>query len=116
MLTLFGLTSLLIAQTPQTANKAASVQPGEVHFAEIASQTGLTSLNVYGNDTHKEYILESTGNGAIIFDTTTMAGPIFFFPTDQLSRGSRKGKLPPGTCITTIATAHLRMLPSTPVW
>jgi len=96
MLTLFGLTSLLIAQTPQTANKAASVQPGEVHFAEIASQTGLTSLNVYGNDTHKEYILESTGNGAIIFDYDNDGWPDIFLPNGSTVEGFAKGKAPTG--------------------
>ena len=57
----------LLAQTPAQP-KTKTVQPGAVHFEDIARQSGLTALNVYGNDTHKEFIVESTGNGAIIFD------------------------------------------------
>ncbi len=39
-----------------------------VHFIDIAAQAGLTVPNTYGGRAHKEYILETTGNGAAIFD------------------------------------------------
>jgi hypothetical protein len=48
--------------------KTEGVKPGVVHFEDIAAQAGLSSLNVCGGDTHKEFIVETTGNGAIIFD------------------------------------------------
>ncbi|HXI39595.1 MAG TPA: CRTAC1 family protein [Bryobacteraceae bacterium] len=37
-------------------------------FADIAAQSGLTIPNTYGGRSHKQYILETTGNGAAIFD------------------------------------------------
>jgi enediyne biosynthesis protein E4 len=39
-----------------------------VHFVDIAAKSGLTVPNTFGGRTHKEYILETTGNGAAIFD------------------------------------------------
>jgi hypothetical protein len=41
---------------------------GTIHFVDIAATSGLTIPNTYGGRTHKEYILETTGNGAAIFD------------------------------------------------
>jgi len=49
-----------------TKSKIERVKPAEVHFEDIASQARLSALNVFGSDTHKEYIIETTGNGAII--------------------------------------------------
>ncbi|HEU0004740.1 MAG TPA: CRTAC1 family protein [Terriglobia bacterium] len=37
-------------------------------FSEIASRAGLVHTNVYGGRSRKDYILETTGNGAAIFD------------------------------------------------
>jgi len=39
-----------------------------VRFVDIAAQSGLTIPNTYGGKERKDYILESTGNGAAIFD------------------------------------------------
>lgn len=39
-----------------------------VNFTEIAQYSGLTVPNTYGGRMHKEYILETTGTGAAIFD------------------------------------------------
>ena len=59
----------LEAQTTQPSKTAIPrVKPGNVHFEGIASQSGLSALNVYGADTHKEFIIETTGNGAGVFD------------------------------------------------
>ena len=40
----------------------------ELSFSDIAASSGLRLPNTYGGRTHKEYILETTGNGAAIFD------------------------------------------------
>ena len=40
----------------------------EIRFIDIATQAGLTVPNTFGGKDKKEYILESTGNGAVIFD------------------------------------------------
>jgi hypothetical protein len=55
-------------------------KPAEVHLEDIASQAGLTALNVYGGDTHKEFIIETTGNGAVIFDYDNDGWPDIFLP------------------------------------
>ncbi len=38
------------------------------HFTDIAASSGVTGQNVYGGLARKDYILETTGNGAAIFD------------------------------------------------
>src|SRR3954463_6776116 len=48
---------LLIAETVTT-----------VRFVDIAAQSGLTIPNTFGGKVKKDYILESTGTGAAIFD------------------------------------------------
>ena len=48
---------------------AASVAPGfRANFHDIAPGSGLTGKNIYGGLLRKDYILETTGNGAAIFD------------------------------------------------
>jgi hypothetical protein len=48
---------------------AASVAPGfRASFHDIAPAAGLTGKNIYGGLLRKDYILETTGNGAAIFD------------------------------------------------
>ncbi|HXR75573.1 MAG TPA: CRTAC1 family protein [Bryobacteraceae bacterium] len=46
----------------------ATPKPSALDFRDIAAQSGLTGRNVYGGLKHKDYILETTGNGAAIFD------------------------------------------------
>lgn len=43
-------------------------QPNALHFRDIAAEIGVTGKNVYGGLHNKDYILETTGNGAAIFD------------------------------------------------
>lgn len=40
----------------------------EIRYIDAAATSGLTSPNVYGGKLKKDYILETTGNGAAIFD------------------------------------------------
>jgi hypothetical protein len=40
----------------------------EIRYLDIAAASGLTQPNVYGGKLKKDYILETTGNGAAIFD------------------------------------------------
>ena len=99
-LLLFSLEALtlvasLMAQTPAQP-KPEAVQPGEVHLEDIAPQSGLTALNVYGNDTHKEFIVESTGNGAIIFDYDNDGWPDIFLPNGSTIEGFLTGTAPTG--------------------
>lgn len=92
-----ALAGWLAAQTTQPTKTAmARVKPGEVHFEDIASQAGLSALNVYGGDTHKEFIIETTGNGAVIFDYDNDGWPDIFLPNGSTVEGFPKDKAPTG--------------------
>jgi hypothetical protein len=48
---------------------AAALLPLEhIHYTDIAAASGLTIPNTFGGRAQKDYILETTGNGAAIFD------------------------------------------------
>jgi enediyne biosynthesis protein E4 len=92
-----GLATWLAAQATQPAKPAKpKVKPGEIHFEDIAARAGLSALNVYGGDTHKEFIIETTGNGAIIFDYDNDGWPDIFFPNGSTVEGFPKGHAPTG--------------------
>jgi hypothetical protein len=87
----------LTAQATQPAKPATQkVKPGEVHFEDIARQAGLSALNVYGGDTHKEFIIETTGNGAVIFDYDNDGWPDIYLPNGSTVEGFPKDKAPTG--------------------
>ena len=89
----------LAPQTTQLPKHTSpAVKPGPVHFEDIARQAGLTALNVYGGDTHKEFIIETTGNGAIIFDYDDDGWPDIYLPNGSTIEGFPDNKAP---------TAHL---------
>jgi enediyne biosynthesis protein E4 len=91
------LVSWLAAQTAQPTKTATPrAKPGEVHFEDIASQAGLSALNVYGGEAHKEFIIETTGNGAIIFDYDNDGWPDIFLPNGSTVEGFAKDKAPIG--------------------
>jgi hypothetical protein len=93
------LATWLAAQSTQlTKPETPRVKPGEVHFEDIAQQAGLSALNVYGGDTHKEFIIETTGNGAVIFDCDNDGWPDIYLPNGSTIEGFPKNKTP---------TAHL---------
>ena len=73
-----------------------AVVPGKVHFEDIAPKVGLDALNVYGGDTHKEFIIETTGNGAIIFDYDNDGWPDIYLPNGSTIEGFSKDKAPIG--------------------
>jgi len=91
------LTTWLAAQATQPTKPATpKVKPGEVHFEDIAQQAGLSALNLYGGDTHKEFIIETTGNGAVIFDYDNDGWPDIFLPNGSTVEGFPKDKAPTG--------------------
>jgi enediyne biosynthesis protein E4 len=71
-----------------------AVKPGAVHFLDIAKAAGVNALNVYGGDTHKEFIIETTGNGAVIFDYDNDGWPDVFLPNGSSVEGFQKGDAP----------------------
>jgi len=92
-----ALASWLAAQTTQPTKTATPrVKPGEVHFEDIAQQAGLSALNVYGSDTHKEFIIETTGNGAVIFDYDNDGWPDIYLSNGSTVEGFARDKAPTG--------------------
>ncbi|MGA8554792.1 MAG: VCBS repeat-containing protein, partial [Candidatus Acidiferrales bacterium] len=90
-----NLANLNAGHTSQSPTPAA-VKPGVVHFEEIAQRAGITSQNFYGSDTHKEFIIETTGNGSIVFDYDNDGWPDVFLPNGSTVGGFPKGKEPTG--------------------
>jgi hypothetical protein len=58
-----SLATLLLA-----CSVGGAIQQGGVRYTDIAAEVGLTVVNTYGEISRKYYILETTGNGAAIFD------------------------------------------------
>src|ERR1700741_3634032 len=46
----------------------AGMKPPRVEYHDIATQAGLTGVDISGSETSKQYIVEATGNGVAIFD------------------------------------------------
>ena len=96
---LYLLPFWLAAQATQASKSQTSkVKPSEVHFEDIAQQAGLSALNVYGGEAHKEFIMETTGNGAVIFDYDNDGWPDIYLANGSTVEGSPQDKAP---------TAHL---------
>ena len=94
----FALTSLagFSQSSPSKPAALSAVRPRPVHFEDIARQAGLRALNVYGGEQHKEFIIETTGNGAVIFDYDNDGWPDIFLPNGSTVEGFPKGKEPIG--------------------
>jgi enediyne biosynthesis protein E4 len=91
------LASVTPAQHPHARREnTAAVVPGKIQFEDIASKVGLGALNVYGSDTHKEFIIETTGNGAIIFDYDNDGWPDIYLPNGSTIEGFPKDDTPTG--------------------
>jgi len=60
-------------------------------FQDVAAAFGLTDKNVYGGLTRKDYILETTGNGAAIFDYDNDGRNDVFIANGTRLDGSAKG-------------------------
>jgi hypothetical protein len=65
-----------------------------VRFQDIAAQVGLNAADVYGGDTQKEFIIETTGNGAIIFDYDNDGWPDIFLPNGSAVKGFENDHAP----------------------
>src|SRR6266699_5707162 len=46
----------------------AGMKPPTVEYHDVATQAGLTGVDISGSETSKQYIVEATGNGVAIFD------------------------------------------------
>jgi enediyne biosynthesis protein E4 len=92
-----ALAILAFAQAPNASkNNQKAIKPNAVHFEDIARQAGLTALNSYGGDKHKEFIIETTGNGAVIFDYDNDGWPDIFLPNGSRVEGFPGSQEPSG--------------------
>jgi hypothetical protein len=95
--TVVAIVVLGSAQAPNFQTKYSPLaKPGVVQFEDIALQVGLTALNVYGGDKHKEFIIETTGNGVAIFDYDNDGWPDIFLPNGSTVEGVAPGSAPTG--------------------
>ena len=78
--------------TEASKSQTSKVKPNEVHFEDIAQQAGLSALNVYGGEAHKEFIIETTGNGAVIFDYDNDGWPDIYLPNDKTGLKTEKAE------------------------
>src|SRR5437763_10751313 len=74
-------------RTPQPTKPLAS-------FTDIAKEAGLTMLNVFGGETSKKYIIETTGTGVAIFDFDNDGWPDIFIVNGTNLQGFPDGKAP----------------------
>jgi hypothetical protein len=90
-------TTVIIQREVAVAKPAAAQAPAAIppiHFEDIARKAGLTAVNVYGDDTHKDYIIETTGNGVTIFDYDNDGWPDIFLANGSTVAGFPKGQEP----------------------
>jgi hypothetical protein len=97
-ISLFAWALCVAAQTAPPKEHSQPAKPEVVHFEDIAARAGVTALNVFGGDTKKDFIIETTGNGAVIFDYDNDGWPDIFLPNGSTVEGFPAGQAP---------TAHL---------
>jgi len=73
-----------------------NLPPITVDFRDIAVQAGLTAENVSGDANKKDYILETTGNGVVIFDYDNDGLMDIFLPNGTTLDGQGRGKTSTG--------------------
>jgi hypothetical protein len=79
-LRLFAIVAVAIA--------LAAIQPeAALNFVDIAAQSGLTVPNISGGVDRKDYILETTGNGVVIFDYDGDGANDIFIPNGSTLNG-----------------------------
>jgi hypothetical protein len=65
------------------------IKPPTVAYRDIATQAGLTGVDISGSETSKQYIVETTGNGVAIFDFDNDGLPdIFLVDAGTLDKGA----------------------------
>ena len=87
--------------TPQTPSGAGQLKhhladAAPIHFVDIARQAGLTMMNVNGGDSHKTFLIETTGSGVVIFDYDNDGWPDIYLPNGSTIEGFPPDKAPTG--------------------
>lgn len=93
---ILGSARLTLAQGVATGGTAVpagplprGMKPPVVDYRDVAADAGLTGISVSGSEAHKQYIVETTGNGVAIFDYDNDGLPdIFLVNAGRLDKGS----------------------------
>jgi enediyne biosynthesis protein E4 len=96
LLLTFVLASALARTVPGGGPVTQNSKPPRVQFNDIAARVGLTMMNFNGGDTRKEFLIETTGSGAVIFDYDNDGWPDIFLPNGSTVAGFAAGKAPTG--------------------
>jgi enediyne biosynthesis protein E4 len=96
----FSVLGLMQSASLRQHGSAPSAKPTpnaqSIHFVDIAAQAGLTMSNVNGSDTQKQFLIETTGSGAAIFDYDNDGWPDIFLLNGSTVEGFAGGKEPTG--------------------
>jgi hypothetical protein len=74
-------------------SQSANAKP-VAHFTDVAQKAGLTAPVVFGGETTKKYIIETTGTGVAIFDYDNDGWPDIFVVNGTTLEASATGKGP----------------------
>ncbi|HUC54076.1 MAG TPA: CRTAC1 family protein [Candidatus Cybelea sp.] len=73
----FSMQSVSAPSAPSTNSQSAKAKP-IAHFTDMAQKAGLTAPVIFGGETTKKYIIETTGTGVAIFDYDNDGWPDIF--------------------------------------
>src|SRR5215467_12609884 len=94
-----GVCACLSIQLGRSAQQGSAQTQGKipapiVHFTDIAAKVGLTTPVIFGGETTKKYIIETTGTGVAIFDYDNDGWPDIFILNGTKLEGFPSGKAP----------------------
>src|SRR5262252_6119890 len=94
-----GLCAWLSSQLGRSAQQDSAQTQGKipaplVHFTDIAAKAGLTAPVVFGGETTKKYIIETTGTGVAILDYDHDGWPDIFIVNGTKLERFPNGKAP----------------------
>jgi hypothetical protein len=88
--------SIQSASSPSVStdnSESANAKP-IVHFTDVAQKAGLTAPVIFGGESTKKYIIETTGTGVAIFDYDNDGWPDIFVVNGTKLEGLPSGKAP----------------------
>ena len=101
---------LIFSYTANSKISAKSRLPNRpITFLDIAALAHLDTVNTYGGDLQKDFIIETTGNGSIIFDFDNDGWPDIFCRLDPPCGSPQPVEHRAIASITIIATVPLQM-------